>query len=258
MTPRRRSTRPPRGACSGGSGGRRKRAEIAAARSGSAAALRNSPRKPAVLTTSSPRAGPTAPETSPEIPKIPRAWPRRSGGTRSTTTVKFAMKKTEKAAPCSARSSGKSRRASGAAANRSATADVSTAPVIKNARRPPRSTHAPTTGWTTIAVALWHAMISPSCPSVAPSCRRWSGRRTKPASPVKKRKLASAAVRNAAVRIIEVDTAGLERAAARSEQGGYVLAALDGEQPAGGQAERRNGREGQRLEGEERAVQRRA
>ena len=105
-------------------------------------------------TRSSPRAGPTAPETSPEIPKIPSAWLRRSGGTRSTTTVKFAMKKTEKATPWSARSSGKRPSALGATANRSATTDVSTAPSQRNARRPPRSTQAPTIGWTTIAVAL--------------------------------------------------------------------------------------------------------
>jgi hypothetical protein len=45
-------------------------------------------------------------------------------------------------------------------------------------------------------------MISPSWPSVAPSRRRWSGRSTKPASPVKKRKFAIDAVTKAAVKMV--------------------------------------------------------
>jgi hypothetical protein len=40
----------------------------------------------------SPTAGPTAMEMIPEMPKTPRAWPRRSAGTTSTTSVKLAMK----------------------------------------------------------------------------------------------------------------------------------------------------------------------
>jgi hypothetical protein len=44
-------------------------------------------------------------------------------------------------------------------------------------------------------------MISPSWPSVAPSCRRWSGRRKKADSAVKNRKFPRAASRNAGLRI---------------------------------------------------------
>ena len=79
---------------------------------------------------------------------------RRSGGTRSTTTVKFAMKKMEKVTPWSARSKGNKPSVLGTAAKSSATPEVSSAPITRNARRSLRSTQAPTSGCTTIAVAL--------------------------------------------------------------------------------------------------------
>jgi hypothetical protein len=44
-------------------------------------------------------------------------------------------------------------------------------------------------------------MTTPSCPSVVPSDFRWSGSRKKAESVVKKRKFATAAVRNAGLRI---------------------------------------------------------
>ena len=72
------------------------------------------------------------------------------------------MKKTEKAAPWRARSSGNHPSASGTAAKANATAAVRSAPHTRKALRPPRSTHAPISGWTTMAVALKQAMINPT------------------------------------------------------------------------------------------------
>ena len=83
---------PPGGRREGGSG---TQAETRAEAKAIPAATRKKPRKPKARTTISPSAGPIAVEVSPEIPKIPRAWPRRSGGARATTRVKFATKYTE-------------------------------------------------------------------------------------------------------------------------------------------------------------------